>query len=218
MSSELARRIRERKDALLDEASELDAGRRGRVLTARVCGVCVAIKVSREDVNIPAFTENEGKYNEVANEVGVGPELYYYDADMVVREHVQGFRFGDWARCRSLLDGQTESVLCEVFDQCFRLDQRGLHRPELSRPKKDILVSADGPVIIDFERCRFDEQPANVLGFAECVLGEGYADWFGVDDRNEVKRRLRPVFKAYKSSREEAVKRRIVRAILGVIG
>jgi predicted Ser/Thr protein kinase len=174
----------------------------------------VAIKTALQGAP-PNMVRNEAKYNDVANNVDVGPELYYFDddRDALFREFIVGYHFDDWLRYKVFMDNSVRHTLQGIYEQCFRLDQRGLHRPELSRPHDDIIID-DAPVIIDFERCGFRQHPTNVLHFTECLLRKRYASLLGVEDRHEKKKALRDTCRAYKNGGGQSVFQRLHSTVL----
>lgn len=216
MSTELHRTVERSAADLIERATFLEEGRHGSISTVMVSGECVAIKQGRDD-GVGGVARNEATYLKAANEAGVGPKLLHYDSERkaVFRRFMVGWRFDDWARFIDRHGGDPLPVLRSVFQQCFRLDQRGVHRPELSRPHKDLIVTADGPVIIDFERCRFRPLPRNVPQFVECVLRKRYASLFGIGRRERKKRRLRGLLRRYADSPDASVKDELVNAVLG---
>lgn len=211
----LADYIERRAERIRDAAEPVHRGRRGVVSVTHVKGSLIAVKEQRSDVNTPIIG-TEATYNEAANEVGVGPQLYHASDEALFREYVAGARFEDWAKTAGLLGHDPAGVIKAVFKQCYRLDERGVHRPELSRPHKDILVGGE-PVIVDFERCRFRPQPANVLQFLQCVCQERYASLLGIDSPAEKRRSLREHAAAYKESGDDVAKQVIVDAVLSWI-
>lgn len=215
MSTPLVQQIKADTDQLLRRSEHVATGRRGIITATTVQGSLIAIKQPRPDVDLPSVIRNEAKYNHVANKIDIGPTVYHVDDDVpaLFRSYVTGIPFDDWIRYAVKNDHEIRPVLRDVFDKCVRLDRRGLHRPELSRPHKDILIGEDGPTIIDFERCRFSEHPSNTLQFVECLLRERYATLLGVTDRTAKKKRLRPLCRQYKEG-DHAVARQIIPTVL----
>ena len=215
MSTRLASQIKRNSDDLLRESNTNATGTRGRIRTVVIDDNIVAIKTALDDAP-PTMVRNEATYNDVANGVGVGPDLYYFDEeqDALFREFVTGFHFDDWLQYQVFMDNPVRGPLRTIYDQCFRLDQRGLHRPELSRPHDDIIISYGKPVIIDFERCGFREHPTNVLHFTECLLRKRYASLLDVRGRDEKKKALRDTCKAYKEGGGRPVYHRLRSRVL----
>jgi predicted Ser/Thr protein kinase len=214
MSTKLASQIERHVEGLLRQSKSLETGSRGAIRTVVLEDDVVAIKTALDDAP-PNMVRNEAKYNETANNVDVGPELYYFDdkRDVLFREFIAGYHFDDWLRYQVLMDNSVRETLRRIYEQCFRLDQRGLHRPELSRPHDDIIITEE-PVIIDFERCGFRQHPTNVLHFTECLLRKRYASLLGVNDRDDKKKALRDVCRAYKEGGGKPVFRRLHSTVL----
>lgn len=201
MSTELKHLIEERAERLVSKAKLFDTGTRGRVSTIWVYDRVVAIKAALDGAP-PNMVRNESTYTRAANECGVGPTALYYDSeqDVFFRSFVTGFSFDNWVRYRTQYGLDVRPVLSDIFEQCYALDDRGLQRPELSRPHKDILVKGQKAVIIDFERCSFSEDHTNVLHFTECLLRKRYASMLGVSGRTKKKKSLRSQLRSYKKS------------------
>ena len=57
-----------------------------------------------------------------------------------------------------------------VFLQLLKLDELKINKFELTNPYKHIIVNKkDLPVMIDFERARFTEQPKNITQFLQYI-------------------------------------------------
>jgi len=86
-------------------------------------------------------------------------------------------------------------VLKKVFEQCFILDTMRLTKEEMHRPYKHILVKEKFskeifakekntklkknkqtkeylPILLDFERCRYDSDPKNVTQFCQYITSQ----------------------------------------------
>lgn len=67
-------------------------------------------------------------------------------------------------------------TLEKVMLQLRQLDSMGVHKGELVKPDRHILVRCGGdPVLIDFERCRESSSPQNLTQFCQFLVGKPLA-------------------------------------------
>ena len=57
---------------------------------------------------------------------------------------------------------QASKMIINVLKQCQALDKIGIDKEEMHHPRKHIIVTASGAVMIDFERAHFNRTPKNV--------------------------------------------------------
>lgn len=132
----------------------------------------VLMKVRRLDSRRETL-EHEAQYLSLANKINVGPKLYVYSKDFIIREYIDGIEFQDWIR-REENNAIIKLVLRDIILQCYRLDVIGLDHGELSRPHKHIIISIKHDLpkafIIDFESASTQRKPHNVTSFLNYIL------------------------------------------------
>src|SRR3989338_6269582 len=118
-------------------------------------GVLLCLKALREGSNRPSMVLAEAENLKLANSIGVGPKLFFFDKDkgVVAMEHIEGMHFSVW-----LFSGHgpaksgLEKFISALFAQASALDKIGLDHGQLAGAGKNILVRNGLPVIIDFEK------------------------------------------------------------------
>jgi len=149
----------------VDNVQVLGKGYVGIVVLAKTKAGLAAVKVRRTD----SGREGMGHEAEVlakANSVGVGPRLLGCSENLLLMEFVDGQPFPKWVE--GVADAKkarlaAKNVLCEVLEQCWRLDEAGVDHGELSNAQKHILVRNNGGVcILDFESASSERRVSNV--------------------------------------------------------
>jgi len=106
---------------------------------------------------------NEGKFLELLNKKGMGPELFEFSDEFVCYEFVDGLLLKDFLK----LKVNHSKVLLDILKQCEILDSLNINKEEMHKPLKNIIISKNKAVLIDFERCHFSSRPKNVNQFKE---------------------------------------------------
>jgi len=135
-------------------------------------GTRVALKIRRTDANRPSMMA-EAQFHRKANAEGVGPSLLGESSDVLSMMLVRGWTLPAWA---SDLSGRVDHVvpiLRVLLEQCFTLDRIGLDHGELSHAHKNVLVTQDYPVIIDFESASLKRKPSNVTSIVQYLFIAG---------------------------------------------
>jgi putative serine/threonine protein kinase len=135
-------------------------------------GKRVALKIRRTDANRPNMIA-EGQLHRRANSENVGPLLLGESPDVLSMRLVRGSTLPAWTSNLSGRDDRTISILRELLKQCFTLDGIGLDHGELSHAHKNVLITADYPVIIDFESASMKRKPSNVTSIIQYLFIAG---------------------------------------------
>ncbi len=156
----------------------------GLVLKCVWRGVEAALKVRRLDANRESL-EHEAKMLKLANAVGVGPKLYAYSRNFIVREFVNGVSITEYVPRAPLSD--VAEVLKKLLIQARALDKAGLYHAQLTRPHGHVLVDVvrKEPYIIDFETASTRSKKSNVTAVVQ---------YFYIRD-NECSRKVRRLAK-----------------------
>ncbi len=143
-------------------------GYRGVIVRAYVAGKLYALKIRRVDSERESL-EDEALYTRIANAVNVGPSIYKYSRNFILREYVDGSNLPEWILEASSKD--LRRCLSNLLFQAFALDMVGLDHGELARPAKHVLVTSDGrPVIIDFESASLRRRPRNLTRLTQYLF------------------------------------------------
>jgi predicted Ser/Thr protein kinase len=73
-----------------------------------------------------------------------------------------------------------------ILNQCFEMDKMKVNKFEMHNPYKHIIVGR-WIVLIDFERCRYVQDPKNVSQFVQFINKSGFCQ-IGLDIVKEYKR------------------------------
>ncbi len=148
-------------------------GHRGKVYVQGKQIRKVPIKSSKESINI----ENEARFNKLLNKYKIAPKFVSYDkkSDSFIREFIEGERIGDYFANHS--KQEIISVIKQVFSQLLKMDELKINKFEMTNPYKHIIINKNNkPYLIDFERCRYTEQPKNVTQFLQYLSSKNLRD------------------------------------------
>jgi putative serine/threonine protein kinase len=132
----------------------------------------VALKIRRTDAD-RATMRQEVEALRKANSVDVGPHVLGSSRNFLLMQLVKGFLLPEWLETHN---GKTlmRTILCELMEQCWRLDNAGLDHGELSRaPKHVIIDKSNKPVIVDFETASFNRRSSNVTSICHFLFLSG---------------------------------------------
>lgn len=151
-----------------DDLKELFAkGKRGLIYKTEFNGKEAIVKVNNPESTAISRIQNEGYFLELLNKHNIGPELYYFNDEMVVMEFVDGILIEEFVSSADISD--IKKVLKEVLRQCFTLDSLNINKAEMHHPVKHIIVRENKPILIDFERCRKSLKVKNVTQFCQFI-------------------------------------------------
>ncbi len=130
--------------------------------------VKVAIKVKRKESQAVQRMENEARWLPLLNQQGIGPRFLFHGEGYLVYEFVEGEDIVDWIKTHS--KDKIQTILSQILEQAYRLDQLGMAKEELQHPQQHILItSCQQAVFLDFERAHETKTPHNVTQAAEFI-------------------------------------------------
>ena len=147
---------------LINNHNVLGKGHAGIVIKGMLDDKIVAVKVRRMDSKRRDLN-HEADMLRLANGVGVGPELFSANKDMIVMEYIDGVSIGK-------LD-YNKDVISDILEQCFKLDLINLDHGELSRMNKHIIVGSKVK-IIDFDSASINRRASNVTSATQYLLND----------------------------------------------
>jgi len=148
----------------------LAKGHRGKIYLFTKKSKKYIRKVSLDSSTAQGNIENEAKFNKLLNKYNIAPKFVCYDekTNSFIREYVAGENIDDYFLEHN--KKQIINILEKVFMQLLKLDELGINKFELTNPYKHIIVDKNNaPVMIDFERCRYTEQPKNITQFLQYI-------------------------------------------------
>lgn len=96
------------------------------------------------------------------NKEGIGPKLYSFKDNKLKMELVNGERILDFLKNAN--KQEKIIMLKQVFKQLRTLDLMNINKSEMKNPYKHIIIGKK-PILIDFERARYSENPQNITQF-----------------------------------------------------
>ena len=147
-------------DLGLDAPRFFARGQRGVIYRAQSSSLgVVAIKARRQ-------WSDEARWLRVCGKFGVGPKLYGETDRAFAMEFVDGLMIGQFLETEknaSVVVG----VLKDLVRQCRLLDDARVHKREMHRCHRSVLVRHGKCVLIDFERSVLSAKPQNFTGLCQ---------------------------------------------------
>ncbi len=149
----------------------LAKGSRGLVYTGVFRGKKVGIKARNPTSKASLTLAKEASMLQKVNALGIGPTFLRLGKHYVMYVFVEGVHMDVWEKTAT--DVQKKRVYKRLFAQCYAMDKMGLNKEEMLRPYSNVIITKGNiPVLIDFERAHFSEQPKNVTQFASYVISK----------------------------------------------
>ncbi|MFB5605832.1 MAG: RIO1 family regulatory kinase/ATPase [Nitrosarchaeum sp.] len=155
----------------------LGKGYVGVVVLAKKRNNIVALKIRRTDSQRNEM-KSEAKLLKMANTVNVGPKLYDVSKNFLVMEYLEGDKIEDWIQSLKGVGSskKLKSVVKNILEDCYKLDQIGFDHGELSSISKHIIVGKSRSTIIDFESSSVNRKVSNVTSVTQAIfIGSGIA-------------------------------------------
>jgi putative serine/threonine protein kinase len=138
----------------------------GIVVVAQVAGKRLALKMQRVDSDRESL-EREAQLMIEANTVGVGPKFMAVTKHFLLMELIDGGSLETWLQTHQN-PTEVRSIVADVLEQCWRLDEISLDHGEISKAPKHLLVTKTGkPCIVDFETASKTRNASNVTSVCQ---------------------------------------------------
>ncbi|MDR1992863.1 MAG: serine/threonine protein kinase [Nitrososphaerota archaeon] len=149
--------------------SVLGKGYVGIVVVAHVRNTRLALKMQRVDSDRENL-EHEAELLVRANNIGVGPQFVAVTKHFLLMQLIEGYLIEEWlATHRDRVVVRT--VLTNILEQCWRLDEIGLDHGELCKAPKHLLVDKTNvPYIVDFETASTQRNASNVTSVCQFLF------------------------------------------------
>jgi putative serine/threonine protein kinase len=188
----------------------------GVVVTARLNGQSIALKIRRVDADRPNLL-HEAELLTKTNAVQVGPRLIRASKNFLLMQLIEGDPLPAWLKTHTEKE-EVRKVLTDILEQCWRLDSIGVDHGELSKAPKHLIVDEAGkPWIIDFETASDTRKPANITAVCQYLfmgggaVAEAVAEALGERNRSGIIEALR----CYKKERARENFDRVKQVCLG---
>ena len=147
----------------VNQIKYLDSGKHSKVLQGIYENNEVIIKIGLEQ-----HLDKEALFMKKLEKEKFIPRFDFAGKGYVVREKLTGIKIREWLEVSNAEDSL--KILSNVFDICFRLDQLGINKFEMTNPYKHIFIDEKlNCKMIDFERCTFTQDPKNATQFLQYV-------------------------------------------------
>ncbi len=128
-----------------------------------------ALKIRRVDADRSKM-QHEAEMLKKANSLRVGPRLLSVSKNFLLMQFIDGDLLPKWLeKCGG--KAKIRTVLREVTEQCWRLDEAGLDHGELSHAPKHIIIDRNSkPFIVDFETASLNRKSSNVTSICQYLF------------------------------------------------
>ena len=147
----------------------LAKGKRSEVYKALYKNQKVAIKLFKTQ-DSKKRAKKEANFILILNKENIGPKLIFQENNYIVYKLIEGPRFIDWLNQSD--KKSTLKMISKILDVCYKIDKLGINKLELHNPKKHILIENNKPILIDFERCYFTDNPKNLTQFCQYLISK----------------------------------------------
>lgn len=199
-----------KKSALLKEFDKLGIqnvqylanGKRGYIHTGDFKGHKVSIKSTNPKSEALNRIEFESKWLQKLNEIGIGPKLITVGSGFFMYHYLSGYHMDEFLEIATT--DQIKTNLRKLLKQLYELDKLGINKEEMHRPIKNVLISlSNGPVLIDFERANYTEDPKNITQFCQFLASSNATEAFQKKNITISKEKTIELAKSYKQDRSE---------------
>lgn len=146
-------------------------GKRGIVYKAiynsRVCqDKKVVVKVKKPESKAIGKISHEADFLKKLNKHKIGPKLYDNSEDYLIMELIQGITIKDFFEKSQ--EKEKRKISIRILKQLRTLDILGIDKEEMHNPYKHIIIkNKNTPIMIDFERAHFTQNPKNITQFVQ---------------------------------------------------
>jgi release factor glutamine methyltransferase len=143
----------------------LAKGHRGNVYIAGK----YAIKIEKQDSGAIERINNEANWLKRLNKERIGPKLKENGKNYLIMDCINGIRIEEYLQRNG--KEKIKKIIKQVLLQCKKMDEMKVNKEEMGNPYKHIIIKQK-PVMIDFERCRYTNEPHNVTQFLDYISGK----------------------------------------------
>ena len=189
----------------LGKLAILGKGYVGVVVLAKKGSKQVALKIRRTDSQRNEM-RNEAILQKLANSVNVGPKLFVVSKNFLVMEYLEGINISKWVNALKGIGSakKLKSIIRNILEDCYRLDQIGFDHGELSNVSKHVIVGKTKSTLIDFESSSTKRRASNVTSVTQAIfIGSGIAKKTQKIYKNSTKEKIIKALKQYKQEKTQ---------------
>ncbi|MDD9953128.1 MAG: methylated-DNA--[protein]-cysteine S-methyltransferase [Candidatus Woesearchaeota archaeon] len=143
-------------------------GKRGIVYTADYNGKNVIVKEPNPNADVNTI-EHEATILQLVNTQNIGPTYIGMENGALIAAFIDGMYIKEWIAHAP--PKEIVVLLKKILAQCRVLDELGISKLEMTRPHKHIIVRANEPIQIDFDRATKTTKPKNVTQLCQWLTG-----------------------------------------------
>ncbi|MBS3163548.1 hypothetical protein J4427_02555 [Candidatus Woesearchaeota archaeon] len=153
--------------AIIRNKKFLAKGHRSIIYTGFLGTKKIVIKEKNPSSEAIGRIKNEARFLKILNKYKIGPRLLNVKHNSIIYEFVEGDFILDFIEKNN--KKKIVKMLKDVLRQCFILDKLKINKLEMHHPVKHIIIDKK-PVLIDFERSYYTENPKNVSQFCQFLM------------------------------------------------
>ncbi len=183
----------------------LGKGYVGVVVLAKKGSKQVALKIRRTDSQRNGM-KNEATLLKLANSVNVGPKMFAVSRNFLVMEYLEGINIRKWVNALKGIGSvkKLKSIIRNILEDCYRLDQIGFDHGELSNVSKHVIVGKTKSTLIDFESSSTKRRASNVTSVTQAIfIGSEIAKKTRKIYKNPPKEKIIKILKQYKQEKTQ---------------
>ena len=189
----------------LGKLAILGKGYVGVVVLAKKGSKQVALKIRRTDSQRNEM-RNEAILLKLANSVNVGPKMFVVSRNFLVMEYLEGINISKWVNALKGIGSakKLKSIIRNILEDCYRLDQIGFDHGELSNVSKHVIVGKTKSTLIDFESSSTKRRASKVTSVTQAIfIGSGIAKKTRKIYKNPPKEKIIKILKQYKQEKTQ---------------
>jgi HemK-related putative methylase len=186
-------------------------GKRGLVYKGVYVKKTVVIKVQHPHAETSSTVPFEAQWLKKLNSKKIGPKIFFNTEHFLVMEFVDGFLFEEYIKTQS--KHHILRMIHTLCKQMYLLDTLGINKYEMNHPDKHIIIRNHIPILIDFERCRYTEDPKNVTQFVHYLCSKRISSLLEKKNVHPGRNKLFDAAKKYKLNRTKENYKEIIQLI-----
>ncbi len=125
----------------------------------------VAVKIKKPETKAIGKISHEADFLKKLNPYNISPKLYDSSEDYLIIEFIEGETIKEFFEKSN--EFEKRKISLKILKQLRTLDNLGIDKEEMHNPYKHIIIRKNSPVLIDFERAHYTENPKNITQFVQ---------------------------------------------------
>jgi release factor glutamine methyltransferase len=186
-------------------------GCRGLIFTGQKSKFKVTCKIKHYKSKAENRMENEARWLKRLNKENIGPKYVTHGKNFVIYKFIEGIFLEDYVYKSNKKN--IYEVLKSLLEQCYILDKIKVNKEEMHYPVKNMIISKDKPILIDFERMHSTDKPKNVTQFCQFLVSNRFHKLLFDKGFEFGKRELLELAKSYKKGYSKKILTKMVNVI-----